>query len=69
MQVRETLSKEENDNVEVYTVIACFLIQEGADMTSLGFMGLTSFQTLAIGETVNPTVINTIRMFADKHAG
>ena len=67
--MRETLSKEKNDDVAVYTVIACFLIQEGADMTSLGFMGLTSSQTLAIGETISPTVIKTIRMFADKHAG
>ena len=64
--MREILSI---DDVEVYAVMACLLIQEGADMNSLGIMGLTSSQTLAIGETFNPSVIKTIRTFADKYAG
>ena len=57
------------EDVEVYTVIACLLIREGADMNSLGLMGFSSSQALAIGEAVNPTVIKTIRMYGEKYAG
>ena len=58
-----------SSDVETHTVIACFLIQEGADVDGLGLVGLTSTQTLAIGEALNATVIKTIKTFAENYAG
>ena len=63
--MREKLSR---DDVEVRTVVGCFLIQEGADMNSPGFMGLTLSQALAIGESAHPWIKAT-RAFADEHVG
>ena len=58
-----------NKDIEVYTVIACLLIQEGADVSGLGLMGSSSSQTLAIGESINPAVMKTIRSFAENYSG
>lgn len=66
LQVRKIIS---NEDVEVHTVIACLLIQEGAHLSGLGLMGLNSSQTLAIAEAINPTVMKIIKDFAEKYSG
>ena len=58
-----------NDDIDTRVVIACFLIQEGADMSQMGFLGLSSTQTLAISAAVNSQLMSIVKQFAEKYAG
>lgn len=59
----------QNDDVDTRIVLACFLIQEGADMNELGLLGLSTLQTLAISEAINAPLTTMVKEFAEKFAG
>ena len=59
----------QSEDVDIRTLISCFFILEGADMSQLGLLGLSSSQTLALSGAVNAPLMSKVKEFTEKFAG
>ena len=57
----------QRDDADIRLVIACFLIQEGADMKQISMLGLSDTQTLAMIGATNATVSTVVKEFCGKY--